>query len=242
MGYNPITAVAVCGCHLQADMDGKGWEEIVFGRKPDDGLPTLEGRATMGIITAFRYNAKYLLFGTGASHTEEGISEAMRTTEILTQLVSERRSGLPFAGMYHLHDDGYEFLQRIVTDGIVLDEESTNTRQEMSRAIHWCLGKVERLIVVSSPWHARAYTDALEVAHQLRTSGAQVPEIFAVSSHGSTEGVVISEPPHRGDRPRVPIHNLIREVNRYGRGEYALRFYDAFNTFLWGWKRAYPEK
>ncbi len=69
------------------------------------------------------------------------------------------------------------------------------------------------MILVSSPWHIqRCFTEALKVAHQMRIAGDTVPELLAIASHGDVEGLVVLEPPHRGDMPKTKWHTLMRRL------------------------------
>ena len=63
-----------------------------------------------------------------------------------------------------------------------------------------------KAIVVKHLTTSRDFT--LKVADQMRSEGETVPDILAISSHGPTNGIVILEPPHRGDRPRTRWHEL----------------------------------
>lgn len=200
------SAVLVHGCHLQADLNGKKWEDIVWA--PDaNGIPTLYGRATMGLKKARDLSAEILVFSTGASEID-GVKEgeytyryALDHADVLWELL-----GFPS------RQDYSEWLEEVR----VLDIVSQNTTEECSRNFRMCatLG-ITQVTLVSSPWHIeRSHAEALKVAEEMRAAGETVPEIQAVASYGSTEGIVILEPPHRGDRPKTNWHILCRRLFR----------------------------
>lgn len=196
-------AVLIHGCHLQAILAGENgterWEDIVWGLGAD-GMPTLRGRATMGIKLAYECDAGLVIFSTGASE-RDGVKEgqytynwAIENHERLAELIEVTP----------------EILDAFIRSYGKVDDESQNTRQECERNLRLCADMgADRVILVSSPWHIqRCHTEALKVAEELRLEGVDVPQIMAVASHGSTNGVVILEPPHRGDRPRTVWHEL----------------------------------
>lgn len=193
------TAVLIHGCHLQADLNGRSWEEIAFG---DKGGANLTGRVVMGIKTAIDYGADLVIFSTGASErdgTKEG--EFTQRTALLRAAQIGDATG---------YGEGY--VLRLLRHRSQLDLESQDTRGECELNFRKCASMgISRVILVSSPWHIqRCHTEALKVAEAMRAAGEQVPQILALASHGSTEDIVILEPPHRGDRPKTEFHLLGR--------------------------------
>ncbi len=191
MNQKSKVAVLIHGCHLQADLNGKTWEEIVWG---DKKRATLEGRGTMGLKIAMEHDANLIIFSTGASE-REGMKEgemtyryALLRSEYIADAIGcteqEVRSFVSGRGQ--------------------LDLESQNTREECERNLALCISlNINRIILVSSPWHIqRCLTEALKVAETMRNRGEMVPSILAASSYGGTEGIVILEPSHRGDQPK----------------------------------------
>jgi len=222
--------VLVCGCHLQAKLGGKDWIEITFGASE---YPTLEGRVVMALKAVVEQKANFLRFGTGASF-KDGQSEAA-LTKVAARLFLPR-----IKEVLQLDDQQIDFLSGVLADA-TLDEESVNTRAEVESALVFCVThKIERLIIVSSPWHIqRAYTYALELANEVRKVGNdEPPNIMPMASYGSTESIAISEPPHRGDRPVIPIHKLIRRADSLGRNtNTAQGFTDEFVLLLEKWEK-----
>jgi hypothetical protein len=224
------TAVLIHGCHLRANLNGQSWEEIVFGSN-DPEYPTLVGRVVMGMLQVVRHRAEFVLFSTGASE-KDGMKEAVYThKETLPRLFA-------ISCLLSFPKDDLDFL-RLKIESAIIDDESQNTREECRRNLRLCSQKgIQRVILVSSPWHIeRCFAEALEAVRTMGEEGLVIPEILASASYGSTEGVVISEPPHRGDRPKVPIHKAVKRADRLGRNpSVASDFYKAFNEFLLGWE------
>jgi hypothetical protein len=192
------TAVLIHGCHLQADFEGRDWEDIVWGSS--GGAPSLYGRATMGLHVALRENAGLVIFSTGASE-RDGVREGEYTFQ---QALKRHRDLAPVLGWEA------DTLLRYLNESVELDLESKNTQEECERNLLLCAARhVQRVFLVSSPWHIeRCHAVALSVAETMRQAGHAVPEIRAVGSYGLARGVTILEPPHRGDRPRTRWHEL----------------------------------
>jgi hypothetical protein len=192
---NKRTAVQIHGCHLQADLNGLPWDDIVWGGE----VPNLLGRGTMGLKVAVEYDAHLVLFSTGAS-TKNGLFEAEYTHKWALHHLDDIATAIKVSSETLL----------TVLHRSQLDTESNNTREECTRSLKLCMEYgIEQIIIVSSPWHIqRCHTEMQQIAETLRHEGVVVPEIMAVASHGSTEGVVVLEPPHRGDLPKTRFHEL----------------------------------
>jgi DUF218 domain len=197
------TAVLVHGSHLQADLNGQTWEDINLGYV--DGKPTLRGRLLMGIKVARDVNADLILYGTGVIG-EDGITEAEHSLIRTLQLEASLAEILFFT-----KDEKTSFKEWVYKRA-ELDTKSQTTVEECRNNIDRCMEKgVDRLVLVSSPWHIeRCLVEAFNYAEILRNAGNTPPEILGTASHGSTEGVLVLEPPHRGDRPRTRWHELAR--------------------------------
>jgi hypothetical protein len=191
------TAVLQHGCHLQADLNGKTWEEVVWGLK--DGTPSLEGRGVMAMRVAYQYGAEFVIFSTGASE-RNGLKEGEYTRTYAYNHLEDVA-----AAALMLPTDLLKILQ-----SSELDLESQNTREELERNFRLCTERgIGRVILVSSAWHIeRCHAEALKVARTMRLAGETVPAIVAIGDYADTEGLVILEPPHRGDRPKTPWHLL----------------------------------
>ena len=215
------TAILIHGCHLGA----KGWENIVWG-DPQNGVL---GRVPRGIQLAFRENAELIFWGTGASE-RDGTREAMYT---FLYAVARTKELLEFSGMSR--EESESFLRDIS----FIDTESQTTLQEVERAIGVCLvRKINKLVLVSSPTHVRGLVEADSFRLENKIKGL---EVWRTSSDtcfadSTPKDVLIVEPPHRGDRPEVPIHKTLRRAMRLGRGELAEQFNTSLDAFLRGWE------
>lgn len=193
------------GCHLQANQKGKKWEYLAYGVM-DDGLPSLDGRAAMGIKIAFEEGAERIFFGTGASDIA-GVKEGQYTYIWALDHVDDLAEllGIDAAELRM-------YLERVS----VLDLESQNTTQELQINIATAMKEgLEKMIIVSSPWHIqRCLTEALKISATMRADGHTVPDIRAAGSYGSTEGIVIIEPSHRGDMPVTTWPDTLRPLFR----------------------------
>ncbi len=195
-------AVLIHGCHLQADLNGQTWEGLVWGLV--DGKPTLSGRATMGIKIALMDGAERVVFSTGASE-RDGLKEGEYTYQ---WALKHARDLSKLLGVSASYLRGY--LRRVS----VLDLESQNTAQECTRNFTSAVADgFETITLVSSPWHVqRCLTEALKAVETMRAEGKTIPRIKAEASYGSTEGIVILEPSHRGDQPKTNWAIILRGV------------------------------
>jgi hypothetical protein len=224
------TAVLIHGCHLEANLNGKTWREIVFGAT-DDNTVTLYGRVPMGLLQAVEFCAESLIFASAGS-SREGILES----EYTCQLVRKNLANISVA--LNLTQEEKKQLETLVAHAHI-DTISLNTREEVSYAITFCMKQgFERLILVSSPWHyERCCLEASSVLEEIRARGEIPPRVLGIGSYGSTEETAVSEPPHRGDRPQAPIHKLIRQAFRIGQNpKITTEFYNEFKKFISSWE------
>lgn len=201
-------AILICGCHLQAVINGKNWETIAFG----GDYPTLEGRVVKGLEQVVEFNASTIIFGTGAS-SHDNVVESLYTKKRTLRMLGS------IAKVLRLTSEEKSFLKKRI-QGSILDKKSMNTKSEVRAAYQYCFDKgISKLVVVSSSWHTlRAHKEALDFRREMQSAGYKhFTEIIAVASHDCTEDVAISEPPHRGDRPKGPIHKLVRRADSLGR-------------------------
>ena len=197
------TAVLIHGSHMQANLRGQDWEQINCGY--EDGKPTLKGRLLMGIRVAREFDAELILYGTGSSE-RDGVIEAqyslnktLELEDVLTELL-------------HLSEEERTSFKQWLLARAELDLKSQTTIEECRNNIDTCIEKgLERLVLVSSPWHIeRCLAEALAYTEILREQGKTPPEIYGTASYGSTEGVLILEPSHRGDRPHLRWNELAK--------------------------------
>lgn len=218
------TAILIHGCHLGANE----WKNIVWGT-PQDGI---YGRASKGILLALKIHPEFVFWGTGASE-KDGVREA----QYIFDYAMSRAHELQYPGFSVDGDDIREFVSAIS----IFDTCAQNTPEETEHAMKRCREDgVERLYLVSSPTHIARCLQSAEIIRA--QGGFEGLEIFATSSdtcfaNSTPKDVLIVEPPHRGDRPEVPIHKTLRRAMRLGRGKLAQQFNDSLDAFLRGWER-----
>lgn len=197
-------AVIVHGHHLQAGQ----WEQVVWG-VPQKGI---YGRAAAGLREALRFDASFVIFGTGASF-KDGMPEAEHTLNLARRRIHE----LP--EFEHLGIDG----ARAWLDAhALLETTAKNTRTEIEADARIALAQgCDALVLVSSPVHImRAHKTALAIfAHQEEFAVFR-HNLFAIASdvnyeHATVDDVVIIEPHHRPDRPKVAFHETLRGLNAF---------------------------
>ncbi len=219
------TAVLISGQHLQAE----GWDEVMWG-DPSVGR---EGRIARGLIEALRWDAEMIGFGTGASE-RDGKKEA----DIIYEYAQEHISTLP--AFSDLEDPSGWLAERAVIDRV-----TQNTREEVKAAAEIAISRgIERIVLVSSPTHIfRAHQSALSLFSSDERFGNLAHELYAVSSDvpyaGATvDDVVIIEPPHRGDLPRILFHTNAKRIFQFLKdADVARGFNDAWGILIDEWKK-----
>ena len=185
------------------------------------------GRIPQGVLTALRFDAELIVFGTGASkkvfqfdREERELLEAEYSLEYLKLHFEDLRFFKPITSWMEKNGvaEVAELRDRIV-DRIVLDNESTNTFEEIENAGKIFFdNKIEQIFLVSSPTHVvRCLRDATSIFRPNSFLGTYCDRIYAAPSVTSYEGtsgkdVVVIEPPHRPGRHVVPTHRRIQRM------------------------------
>lgn len=197
----PKVAVLIHGCHLQAEE----WENIVFGSSD------LLGRVPIGIEEAINKNAAMIFWGSGASQTPNGQKESEYT---FSQAIGPKLVSLAKLSKITPHEL-LHYLQHIS----YIDLEAQNTTEEVALATKECLARgICELILISSPTHiARCLQEACKYKSTHPSSAityyARASETcFASSTPGD---VVIIEPPHRNDLPKVPFYRPAKKIFQF---------------------------
>lgn len=215
------TAVLIHGCNLHIE----NWRYVAWGEPPD-----APGRIPHGIAIARQFDAKVIVMGTGASAEpfhfgvsggdEAPLLEAEYSWRYLDESFDQLAQFEAIRNQVGSADSA-EFLRwrQAVTDRVVLDTESQNTVDEITRAFEICLERgIEQIILVSSPSHVvRALRDAASIVATDSRFRTLQQHLFASPSvtcyEGSTPGdVVVVEPPHRPDRHVLPTHRRIQRM------------------------------
>ncbi len=191
------TAILIHGCHLQA----KNWENIIWGA-PSVGVM---GRVSKGLAIAIRERPSLICWGTGASE-KKGMTEGRYTFRYAVDHAQE---------LAYFKRCSKEIIDQALRRISFVDVKSQNTKEEVSLCMNLCLEQdIKRLILVSSPDHiGRCHQYAMD----LRSSRADFKNL-CISSEGSDTrfansepgGVLIVEPPHRGDRAEIPLHKTLK--------------------------------
>lgn len=197
-------AVIVHGFHLHAD----DWERIVWG-DPRHGV---YGRASAGLREALRFDAAFVIFGTGASF-KDGMSEAEHVRAIARRRIHEMPE---FARM------GKAAAESWLDAHALLETTAVNTRTEIEADARIALAQgCDTLVLVSSPVHImRAHKTALALFSHHDELKPFLHNLFAVASdvnyaHTKVDDVVIIEPHHRQDRPKVAFHETLRGLGAF---------------------------
>ncbi|OGG58822.1 hypothetical protein A2765_00375 [Candidatus Kaiserbacteria bacterium RIFCSPHIGHO2_01_FULL_56_24] len=195
------TAILIHGHHLQAD----AWEDVVWGAPQEGRL----GRVPKGLLEALQWDATMILFPTATSE-KDGLKEG----EYTLRLARERITTLsPFS------EWGAEKSLAWLDERAVLELTSQDTRMELlaSARIAHDAG-IGRLVLVSSPTHIlRVHKTALSLMAEDEAMRSFVHALYAVASDVSYAGtsvgdVVIIEPPHRPDRPKIFFNETLKPL------------------------------
>lgn len=194
-------AVLIHGCHLQADLEGSSWEELIWG---SHNGPTMAGRVVMGIYVALYNRARLVTFSTGASH-KDGLTEAEYTYDFVLHRAGTLAGFLSAKLGTRITP---RELRNWLKHRVVLDTTSQNTVEETSSNLALALArKCTEVIGVTNAFHAPRCLAGLQAARITHNSPLL---ISVVPAHDSDRGTVILEPPHRGDRPKTRWHILAR--------------------------------
>jgi hypothetical protein len=199
-------AIIVHGHHLQAGQ----WELVVWG-DPKHGV---YGRAAVGLREALRFNASFVIFGTGASFRDH-----MPEAEHVRNIARNRIAELPeFSKM------GIEAAQAWLDAHALLETTAVDTRTEIEADARIALAQgCDALVLVSSPVHImRAHKTALALFSHQHEFKPFLHNLFAVASdvnyeHTKVDDVVIIEPHHRPDRPKVAFHETLQGLGKFMR-------------------------
>lgn len=184
-------------------MQAEDWENIVWG----DPRRGVYGRVPKGLAQAQLHKAQFIFWGTGASQ-KDGLKESQYTFQYAIQHASEMPA---YRGL-----DAYE-IEAMLKEISHIDLVTQNTTEEIRAALDECHKRgIQELILVSSPTHiARCHQEALKVL--AATGNAHQVLVYATASdtcfvNSTPADVVIVEPPHRGDRPKHPVHKHVRGI------------------------------
>lgn len=217
-----MTAILIHGCHLQAE----AWEDITFGDPQNGRL----GRVPKGILEALKWNATTVVFSTGASE-RDGLKEG---EYVYRETVKRSEQLAALAGMRA--PDFREWLEKVH----ILELTSQTTRQEIHASARLAKTRGEsQIVLVSSPTHImRCHQAALSVLGSDPELRFFLRDLYAVASdtsfaNSTVDDVVIIEPPHRGDMPKVPYHATAKGIFQFlKKPDLAFAFNDAWKELI----------
>lgn len=191
-------AILIHGCHVNAEE----WDNIVYG------CPGQLGRVPVGIEEAISNQAVLIFWGSGASQNSNGKKESEYT---FSQAMGPKLKSLAL----HVKKSSQE-LSKYLKQVSHLDLLSRNTTEELEQAIILCLSKkITKLILITSPSHiGRCQREACNILF----NQPDIPlKIYARASqtcfaNSSPADVAIFEPPHRGDRPKIPFNQTAKRI------------------------------
>lgn len=195
-------AVLCHGCHLQAVLGERTWQNLVWGS--DTNLPTMAGRVPMAIYVALLKGAKMVVFSTGAS-SKDGMVEAAYTYQFMMERIGSLADLMSKELKMRITPNE---LRRWIKHRVFLDAVSQNTAEEtetnLARAIE---ANCTEVVGVTNAFHAPRCFAGLNAA---RVASGKSILVSVVSAYDTAPDTVILEPPHRGDRPRTNWHRLAR--------------------------------
>ena len=194
------TGVLVHGFHLQAE----NWESIIWGLPPN-----LLGRAPKGVLVALEEKAEILVFGTGASE-KDGKKEAEYIRDYLLEHFDK------LAEFSAFRDIDLVSAKKIIEEITRVEIRSQNTAQEIELAGEMFeeVG-VEKIILVSSPVHIlKCLRDTMAI-----WGGRDITARPSQTSWADVSGVVIIEPSHRPDQPKLNLHSFVKKLMKMPKEE-----------------------
>jgi hypothetical protein len=200
------TAILIHGCHLQAN----GWHHVVWG-DPANGVL---GRIPKGIQEARKWNANTIVFSTGASE-KGGLKEGEYAYNYAMDRVGELA--------HTLHMDA-QSLANWIERRVVLELTSKDTKTEVleSARIAKRRGDTTLLLVSSKSHIMRGLKEAISALEKDAGLAHFLDNLYATAADTAYDGttvddVLILEPPHRVDRPGVPIYKNVLRINQVRR-------------------------
>ncbi|GEM_PF-2490159 len=191
-------AVLIHGCHLEAE----GWNKIMFGNGVE------KGRVTAGIEEALKNRARFVIWGSGATQTKDGVLESEHTLlEALNSQLNQLSKSISYSP---------STVSKYLMKASLTLKKERNTAEEISAALEICrVKKIKNLILISSPTHiARCLQESCK---QKEINEYKDIFVYARSSdicylNSTAADVLIVEPPHRQDRTKLPLHSILRET------------------------------
>ncbi len=201
--------VHIHGCHVASKLvDGDrqfNWDDLVIG--PLDDLEG-KGRATYGVLLAWRLEADLIVFSTGASHLD-GIPEAQVTLKAVLALKEWFTHAINAGRAPGTDEISVVEFKNWLNARVILDCESQNTQQELDRDLKLAYEHGCRMIYqVTNGFHLPRASDNGRLA-RVRL-GLNELDLFATCPDDGTPSAVQIEAPSRGDRPTTDFRPVAR--------------------------------
>ena len=178
------------------------WEQCMWGNPGAN----VYGRASQALRIAEKYCNPVIFLGGGGSFHGKDVSDAQMTHRLVLKKAPD------------LYKRSFEegTCPRSVLEGrLYIDTDTSNTTEEVKKAFELCLEKsIPNMILVSSPTHiARCLMEALRHKESCSDNLKICAKPSDVNYAGtSTKDVMVIEPPHLPETPKVPFHRLIRRI------------------------------
>ena len=174
------------------------WEQCMWGNPGAN----VYGRASQALRITKKYRNPVIFLGGGGVVYDDGVSCAEMTHQLILRRISE---------MY----DEDSCPRKTLDARLHVDTSTRDTKEEIKKAFELCLEKsIPEIILVSSPTHsARCLMEALA----LKELSGYATEVCTYPSHvnyksTSASDVVVIEPPHLPETPKVPFYRLVRRI------------------------------
>ncbi len=196
------TAVIVHGHHL----DTSDWEAIEWGDPRRGKL----GNIPKGLVEALERDAATIVFGTAAS-MRGSLTEGDYALKIAKERIRE-------IDAFSRIEDADAWLDARV----VIERTSTDTASEILAGARIALARgADTIVHIACRTHLpRAHATALRIIAAHDDVRPLLSHWYAIASDTSYEGadvdtVVVIEPPHRPDRPKVFFNTTLQPLAKY---------------------------
>lgn len=201
MNNKKTSAILIHGLHLAAN----GWESLVWG----DPVNGTFGNIPRGVEFAWRTNADFIYWGSGASERD-----GKKESEVMYE-----RALLGINELANICNTDPELLRSFLSERSFKDREAKDTNDEIRSCYDLSLERgithvtcipfasQAPLAVRRALWFALEDEKYSKFKHNIsiEPSDTRYPEV-------SMQDIVIFTPPHRGDRVSNPSHILARRT------------------------------
>ena len=178
------------------------WEQCMWGNPSAN----VYGRASHALRIAEKYCNPVIFLGGGGVIDVNGVSCAEMTRQVILRRISE---------MYECSFDEDSCPGKTLEERLCIDTQSRTTSEEVKNAFEVCrVRSISKIILVSSPTHiARCLVGSLEYKY-IGMYGVRISADPSDVNYAGTSAsdVVVIEPPHLPEAPKVPFYRLIKRI------------------------------